>query len=307
MMDRAAPAVTNEGREKEYTVGLFDRFFTALGGVFRVFVRRTESIPDMRDRVRNVQEREYERFKKMYDLAAQSGQGPYWAVVRQKNAHANVTALEQSMRIHLEEAKKAQTEGDLARAQFEEDEARKIAPQLAQARGELQAADQLVADITRRSDELNQQVRSYQEEMERQWADDQMLESQMYANQAMLELTNIEEQILGISEHKDEGRTGIRREAQELEAEVYSRTRLIDTMKQGRRSAQQAKLASMNAQGKLEFEKLQQELGYTPVQVQLQREQATRTAPPAVQPVTSAEQQSVGEGQPPQEQTGSAR
>jgi hypothetical protein len=301
MMDAVAPAVALSGREKEYMVGLINRFFTAIGGVFRIFVRRVESTGDMRERVRNIQEREYERFKKMYDLAAQSGQGPYWAVVRQKNAHANVTALEQSMRIHLEEAKRAQTEGDLARAQFEEDEARKIAPQLAQARGELQAADQLVADITRRSDELNQQVRSYQEEMERQWADDQMLESQMYANQAMLELTKIEEQILGITEHKDEGRTGIRREAQELEAEVYSRTRLTDTMKQGRRAAQQAKFANMSAQGRLEFEKMQQELGYTPVQVQLQREQATRTAPPAPQPA-AAHQQAAGQAQPPQEQ-----
>ncbi|MGE0539993.1 MAG: hypothetical protein AB7R89_07420 [Dehalococcoidia bacterium] len=285
-------------------VGLINRFFTAIGGVFRIFVRRVEGTGDMQERIRNVQEREYERFKKMYELAAQSGQGPYWAVVRQKNAHANVTALEQSMRIHLEAAKQAQTENDLARAQFEEDEARKIAPQLAQARGELQAADQLVADITRRSDELNQQVRSYQEEMERQWAEDQMLESQMYANQAMLELTKIEEQILGISEHKDEGRSGIRREAQELEAEVYSRTRLIDTMKIGRRSAQQAKLANMNAQGKLEFEKLQQELGYTPVQVQLQREQATRATSPAAQPATAANQQAAGEADPPAAQSG---
>ncbi len=194
-------------------MGLVNRFFTALGGVFRIFVRRVEHTGDVRERIKNVQEREYERFRKMYELAAQSGQGPYWAVVRQKNAHANVTAMEQSMRMHMEEAKAAQAAGDLARAQYEEDEARKIAPQLAQARGELQAADQLVTEITRRSDELNQQVRSYQEEMERQWHEDQMLESQIYANQAMLELTKIEEQILGITEHKDEGRTGIRREA----------------------------------------------------------------------------------------------
>jgi hypothetical protein len=304
-MERAPPAVEQrEGRKKERMMSVVNRFFSALGGIFRVFVRRTESIPDMRDRIRNVQEREYERFKKMYELAAQSGQGPYWAVVRQKNAHANVTALEQSMRIKLEEAKKAQTEGDLARAQFEEDEARKIAPQLAQARGELQAADQLVADITRRSDELNQQVRSHQEEMERQWAEDQMLESQVYANQAMLELTKIEEQILGITEHKDEGRTGIRREAQELEAEVYSRTRLIDTMKQGRRAAQQAKLANMNAQGRLEFEKMQQELGYTPVQVQLRREQATRAAAGAPPAGAETSQQAAEQAQPPRETRG---
>jgi hypothetical protein len=306
-MERVQPAETHEGRERECMVGLINRFFTAIGGVFRIFVRRVEGTGDMRERIRTVQEREYERFKKMYELAAQSGQGPYWAVVRQKNAHANVTAFEQSMRIHLEEAKKAQSEGDLARAQFEEDEARKIAPQLAQARGELQAADQLVADITRRSDELNQQVRSYQEEMERQWAEDQMLESQMYANQAMLELTRIEEQILGITEHKDEGRAGIRREAQELEAEVYSRTRLTDTMKQGRRAAQQARFANMNAQGRLEFEKMQQELGYTPVQVQLQREQATRTAPPATQPAAAADQSAAGRAQPPQEQSGTGQ
>jgi hypothetical protein len=274
-------------------MGVINRFFTALGGIFRIFVRRVETVPDMRDRIKNVQEREYERFKKMYELAAQSGQGPYWAVVRQKNAHANVTALEQSMRLHLEEAKAAQGAGDLARAQYEEDEARKIAPQLANARGELQAADQLVNEITRRSDELNQQIRSYQEEMERQWAEDQMLESQVYANQAMLELTKIEEQILGISEHRDEGRAGIRREAQELEAEVYSRTRLVDTMKSGRRASQQAKLANMSAQGRLEFEKMQQELGYTPVQVQLRREAATRaaaTAPPAAATQPAAEQ-----------------
>lgn len=283
-------------------MGLLDRFFTALGGVFRIFVRRVEGTGDMRERIRNVQEREYERFKKLYELAAQSGQGPYWAVVRQKNALANVTALEQSMRIHLEDAKKAQTEGDLARAQFEEDEARTIAPQLAQARGELQAADQLVADITRRSDELNQQVRSHQEEMERQWAEDQMLESQMYANQAMLELTQIEEQIPGITEHKDEGRAGIRREAQELEAEVYSRTRLTDTMKQGRRAAQQAKLANMSAQGRLEFEKMQQELGYTPVQVQLRREQATRAAASGAPPTAAQTGQGATEqAQPPHE------
>lgn len=288
-------------------MGLINRFFTAIGGVFRIFVRRVEGTGDMQERIRNVQEREYERFKKMYDLAAQSGQGPYWAVVRQKNALANVTALDQSMRIHLEDAKKAQAEGGLACAQYEEDEARTIAPQLAQARGELQAADQLVADITRRSDELNQQVRSYQEEMERQWAEDQMLESQMYANQAMLALTKIEEQILGISEHKDEGRSGIRREAQELEADVYSRTRLLDTMKQGRRAAQQAKLANMNAQGKLEFEKLQKELGYTPVQVQLQRDQATRAAAPTAQPASAANQQVAGESQSVQEQPGSAQ
>jgi hypothetical protein len=224
-------------------VGLLNRFFGALGGIFRVFVRRTESIPDMRDRMRNVQEREYERFKKMYDLAAQSGQGPYWAVVRQKNAQANVAALEQSMRLHLQEAKAAQEASDLAKAQYEEDEARKVAPQLAEARGELAAADQLVADITRRSDELNQQIRSYQEEMERQWSEDQMLESQLYANQAMLELTKVEEEILGISEYKDEGRAGIKRQAQELEAEVYSRTRLTDAMKAGRRASQQAKMA----------------------------------------------------------------
>lgn len=262
-------------------MGLLSRLASAIGGVFRIFVRRVERTGDVRERIRNVQEREYERFKKMYDLAAQSGQGPYWAVVRQKNAQANVAALEQSLRMHLQQAKAAQESGDLARAQYEEDEARKIAPQLADGRGELQAADQLVAEITRRSDELNQQVRSYQAEMERQFADDQMLESQMYANEAMLELTKIEEQIIGISDRKDEGRSGIKREAQELEAEVYSRTRLVDTMKAGRRATQQAKLANMNAQGRLEFEKMQQELGYTPVQVQLQREQATRAAAPA--------------------------
>jgi hypothetical protein len=281
-------------------MGVINRFFTALGGIFRIFVRRVETVPDMRDRIKNVQEREYERFRKMYELAAQSGQGPYWAVVRQKNAHANVTALEQSMRLHLEEAKAAQQAGDLARAQYEEDEARKIAPQLANARGELQAADQLVNEITRRSDELNQQIRSHQEEMERQWAEDQMLESQVYANQAMLELTKIEEQILGISEHRDEGRAGIRREAQELEAEVYSRTRLVDTMKAGRRATQQAKLANMSAQGRLEFEKMQQELGYTPVQVQLRREAATRaaaSAPPAAATQPAAEQAQVAQEQ----------
>jgi hypothetical protein len=293
-------------------MGVIGRFFSAIGGFFRIFTRRVESIPDMRDRIRNVQEREYERFKKMYELAAQSGQGPYWAVVRQKNAQANVAALEQSLRIHLQEAKAAQGAGDLARAQYEEDEARKIAPQLAQARGEMQAADQLVADITRRSDELNQTVRSYQEEMERQWAEDQMLESQMYANQAMLELTKIEEQILGISEHKDEGRAGIRREAQEMEAEVYSRTRLIDTMKAGRRASQQAKLANMNAQGRLEFEKIQQELGYTPVQITLQREQATRAAAPAAagQPAgAAAEQPAVQQAAepPPAQQSGTSQ
>ena len=287
-------------------MSVIGRFFSALGGIFRIFTRRVESIPDMRDRIRNVQEREYERFKKMYELAAQSGQGPYWAVVRQKNAQANVAALEQSLRIHLQEAKAAQGTGDLARAQYEEDEARKIAPQLAQARGEMQAADQLVADITRRSDELNQQVRSYQEEMERQWAEDQMLESQVYANQAMLELTKIEEQILGITEHKDEGRTGIRREAQEMEAEVFSRTRLIDTMKAGRRASQQAKLANMNAQGRLEFEKMQQEIGYTPVQITLQREQATREATAAGQPTAAGAQQQAAE-QPPAQQSGSGQ
>jgi hypothetical protein len=281
-------------------MGVVNRFFTALGGIFRIFVRRVETVPDMRDRIKNVQEREYERFRKMYELAAQSGQGPYWAVVRQKNAHANVTALEQSMRLHLEEAKSAQQAGDLAKAQYEEDEARKIAPQLANARGELQAADQLVNEITRRSDELNQQIRSHQEEMERQWAEDQMLESQVYANQAMLELTKIEEQILGISEHRDEGRTGIRREAQELEAQVYSRTRLVDTMKAGRRASQQAKLANMSAQGRLEFEKMQQELGYTPVQVQLRREAATRaaaSAPPVAAAQPAAEQASATQDQ----------
>jgi hypothetical protein len=274
-------------------MGLFDRLSSAIGGIFRIFVRRVETVPDMRDRIKNVQEREYERFTKMYELAAQSGQGPYWAVVRQKNAHANVLAFEQSMRLHLEEAKAAQAAGDLARAQYEEDEARKVAPQLANARGELQAADQLVADITRRSDELNQQIRSHQEEMERQWAEDQMLESQVYANQAMLELTKIEEQILGISAHRDEGRAGIRREAQELEAEVYSRTRLTDTMKAGRRASQQAKLANMSAQGRLEFEKMQQELGYTPVQVQLRREAATRAAATQAQPAAATQQQAA--------------
>lgn len=287
-------------------MSVIGRFFSAIGGIFRIFTRRVETIPDMRDRIRNVQEREYERFKKMYELAAQSGQGPYWAVVRQKNAQANVAALEQSLRIHLQEAKAAQGTGDLARAQYEEDEARKIAPQLAQARGEMQAADQLVADITRRSDELNQQVRSYQEEMERQWAEDQMLESQVYANQAMLELTKIEEQILGITEHKDEGRTGIRREAQEIEAEVYSRTRLIDTMKAGRRASQQAKLANMNAQGRLEFEKIQQEIGYTPVQITLQREQATREATAAGQPTAAGAHQQAAE-QPPAQQGGTGQ
>ena len=287
-------------------MGLVNRFFTALGGVFRIFVRRVEHTGDVRERIKNVQEREYERFRKMYELAAQSGQGPYWAVVCQKNAHANVTAMEQSMRMHMEEAKAAQAAGDLARAQYEEDEARKIAPRLAQARGELQAADQLVNEITRRSDELNQQIRSHQEEMERQWAEDQMLESQMYANQAMLELTKIEEQILGISEHRDEGRGGIRREAQELEAEVYSRTRLTDTMKQGRRAAQQAKLANMSAQGKLEFEKMQQELGYTPVQVQLRREQATRAAVGTGQSAVGAGQQSAEQAAP-REQSGSGQ
>ncbi len=286
-------------------MSVLNRFFTALGGIFRIFVRQVETAPNVRERIRNVQEREYERFRKMYDLAAQSGQGPYWAVVRQKNAHANVTAMEQSMRLHLAEAKAAQEAGDLARAQYEEDEARKVAPQLAQARGELQAADQLVTEITRRSDELNQQIRSHQEEMERQWAEDQMLESQMYANQAMLELTKIEEQILGISEHRDEGRSGIRREAQELEAEVYSRTRLTDTMKQGRRAAQQAKLANMSAQGKLEFDKLQQELGYTPVRVQLRREQATRAATASAQPAAGAGQQAAE--QAPREQSGSGQ
>ena len=259
-------------------MSVLNRFFTALGGIFRIFVRQVETAPNVRERIRNVQEREYERFRKMYDLAAQSGQGPYWAVVRQKNAQASVAALEQSMRMHLAEAKAAQDAGDLARAQYEEDEARKVAPQLAQARGELQAADQLVSEITRRSDELNQQVRSYQEEMERQWHEDQMLESQIYANQAMLELTKVEEEILGITAHKDEGRGGIRREAQELEAQVYSRTRLTDAMKQGRRAAERAKLDQMGAQGRLEFEKMQQEMDYTPVQVQLRREAATRAA-----------------------------
>ncbi len=287
-------------------MGLVNRFFTALGGVFRIFVRRVEHTGDVRERIKNVQEREYERFRKMYDLAAQSGQGPYWAVVRQKNAQASVAAMEQSMRLHLAEAKAAQEAGDLAKAQYEEDEARKVAPQLAQARGELQAADQLVNEITRRSDELNQQIRSHQEEMERQWAEDQMLESQMYANQAMLELTKIEEQILGISEHRDEGRAGIRREAQELEAEVYSRTRLTDAMKQGRRAAQQAKLANMSAQGKLEFEKMQQELGYTPVQVQLRREQATRAAAGSAQSAAGAGQQSAQQAAP-REQSGSGQ
>jgi hypothetical protein len=293
-------------------MGLWDRFTTAVGGLFRIFVRRVEHTGDMRDRIRNVQEREYERFKKMYELAAQSGQGPYWAVVRQKNAHANVLALEQSMRLHLEAAKAAQEGGDLAKAQYEEDEARKVAPQLAEARGELGAADQLVNEITRRSDELNQQVRSYQEEMERQWAEDQMLESQMYANQAMLELTTIEEQILGLTEHKDEGRSGIRREAQEMEAEVYSRTRLIDTMKTGRRAAQQTKLATMNAQGRLEFEKMQQEMGYTPVQVALRREQATRQPATSAQPATASEPQTTAAQQateqtPPAEQPGTGQ
>ena len=286
-------------------MGLVGRFFSAIGGVFRIFVRQVEHTGPVRERIRNVQEREYERFRKMYELAAQSGQGPYWAVVRQKNAHANVAAMEQSLRIHLQEAKRAQEAGDLARAQFEEDEARKIAPQLAQARGELQAADQLVADITRRSDELNQQVRSYQEEMERQWGEDQMLESQMYANQAMLELTKIEEQILGLGDHKDEGRTGIRREAQEIEAQVYSRTRLVDTMKAGRRAAQQAKLANMSAQGRLEFEKIQQEMGYTPVQVQLQRETASRQ--PSVVGSQQAFGQQAAQAQPPSQQGGTSQ
>lgn len=284
-------------------MGLFSRLGAALSGIFRIFVRRVETTGDVKERIRNVQEREYERFKKMYELAAQSGQGPYWAVVRQKNAHANVLAFEQSMRLHLEEAKRAQASGDLARAQYEEDEARKVAPQLANARGELQAADQLVSEITRRSDELNQQVRSYQEEMERSWAEDQMLESQMYANQAMLELTKIEEQILGIGEHRDEGRAGIRREAQELEAQVYSRTRLTDTMKAGRRAAQQAKFANMSAQGRLEFEKMQQELGYTPVQIQLQREQAARQ-PAAASGQAPAAAQQAAEASPPSAQQG---
>ena len=169
----------------------------------------------------------------------------------------------------------------------------------------MQAADQLVNEITRRSDELNQQIRSYQEEMERQWAEDQMLESQVYANQAMLELTKIEEQILGISEHRDEGRSGIRREAQELEAQVYSRTRLVDTMKTGRRASQQAKLANMGAQGRLEFEKMQQELGYTPVQVQLRREAATRAA--AQQPAATGAQQTVEQSSATQEQGGAGQ
>jgi hypothetical protein len=288
-------------------MGVVNRLFTALGGIFRIFVRRVETVPDMRDRIKNVQEREYERFRKMYELAAQSGQGPYWAVVRQKNAHANVTALEQSMRLHLEEAKAAQGAGDLAKAQYEEDEARKIAPQPANARGELQAADQLVNEITRRSDELNQQIRSHQEEMERQWAEDQMLESQVYANQAMLELTKIEEQILGISEHRDEGRAGIRREAQELEAEVYSRTRLTDAMKAGRRASQQAKLANMSAQGRLEFEKMQQELGYTPVQVQLRREAATRAAAAGQAPAAAGTQQAAEQAPAGQEQSGTGQ
>jgi hypothetical protein len=284
-------------------MGLFSRLGAAFGGLFRIFVRRVETTGDVKERIRNVQEREYERFKKMYELAAQSGQGPYWAVVRQKNAHANVLAFEQSMRMHLEEAKRAQASSDLARAQYEEDEARKVAPQLANARGELQAADQLVSEITRRSDELNQQVRSYQEEMERTWAEDQMLESQMYANEAMLELTKIEEQILGIGEHKDEGRAGIRREAQELEAQVYSRTRLTDTMKAGKRAAQQAKFANMSAQGRLEFEKMQQEMGYTPVQIQLQREQAARQ-PAATTAQAPAEAQQAAEATPPSAQQG---
>jgi hypothetical protein len=137
-----------------------------------------------------------------------------------------------------------------------------------------------------------------------------MLESQMYANQAMLELTKVEAEILGISEYKDEGRAGIKRQAQELEAEVYSRTRLIDTMKQGRRASQQAKMANMSAQGKLEFEKMQQELGYTPVQVQLRREEATRAAaaaaasPSAAQPA-AAPQQQAAEQAPPSEGSGS--
>lgn len=285
-------------------MGLVNRFFSAIGGVFRIFVRKVETAPDMRDRIKNVQEREYERFRKMYELAAQSGQGPYWAVVRQKNAHANVTAFEQSMRLHLEEAKAAQAVGDLAKAQYEEDEARKVAPQLATARGELAAADQLVDEITRRSDELNQQIRSYQEEMERNWAEDQMLESQVYANEAMLELTKIEEQILGISDHKDEGRAGIRRHAQELEAEVYSRTRLTDTMKAGRRATQQAKLANMSAQGRLEFEKMQQELGYTPVQVQLRREAATRAAAGQIPAAAQTQQAQAAVTAPEQEQQG---
>jgi len=284
-------------------MGVFNRFFTAIGGIFRIFVRRVETAPNVRERIKNVQEREYERFRKMYELAAQSGQGPYWAVVRQKNAHSNVLALEQSMRLHMEEAKAAQAAGDLAKAQYEEDEARKVAPQLANARGELQAADQLVDEITRRSDELNQQVRSYQEEMERQWADDQMLESQVYANQAMLELTKVEEQILGITASKDEGRSGIRREAQELEAQVYSRTRLTDAMKQGRRAQEQAKLANMSAQGRLEFEKMQQELGYTPVQVQLRREAATRAGASGQAPA-AAGQQAAEQARPEGEQSG---
>jgi hypothetical protein len=78
-------------------------------------------------------------------------------------------------------------------------------------------------------------------------------------------------------------------------------------MKHGRRAAQQAKLANLNAQGKLEFEKLQQELGYTPVQVQLQREQATRAASAAAKPATAAHQQVTGESQPAQEQPGPAQ
>lgn len=278
---------------------MLGRFFSALGGIFRIFVRKVETAPNIQERIKNVQEREYERFRKMYELAAQSGQGPYWAAVRQKNAQANVAALEQSMRLHLGEAKAAQERGDLARAQYEEDEARKIAPQLAQSRGEMQAADQLVNEIEKRSDELNQQVRSYQAEMERQWAQDQMVESQIYANQAMLELTKVEEEILGITTRKDEGRAGIQKEAQEVEAKVYSRKRLVDTMKAGKRATEQAKLATMSAQGRLEFEKMQQELGYTPVQIQLQREQATRAAATATQqPATAGQTQQAAQAQP---------
>jgi hypothetical protein len=286
-------------------MGPLGRFFSALGGIFRIFVRKVETVPDMRERIKNVQEREYERFTKMYELAAQSGQGPYWATVRQKNAQANVHALENSMRLHMQEAKAAQERGDLARAQYEEDEARKIAPQLAQARGEMQAADQLVGEITQRSDELNQQIRSHQAEMERAWADDQMLESQVYANQAMVELTKVEEQILGLAGAKDEGRGAIKREAQELEAQVFSRKRLVDTMKAGKRASEQARLANMGAQGRSEFERMQQELGYVPVQVQLQREQATRqAATAAVGAGVATAQQAAQAPVPPAQQSG---
>jgi hypothetical protein len=68
----------------------------------------------------------------------------------------------------------------------------------------------------------------------------------------------------------------------------------------------------MNAQGRLEFEKIQQELGYTPVQITLQREQATRAAAAAAagQPAgAAAEQPAVQQAAepPPAQQSGTGQ